>query len=68
MLQISIRALLVGVGLVSVLAAAANAFSMPDWSIYVAFVAIIVAGSFVQHNDDRAYARTKANAGPHAHS
>jgi len=51
-----------------VLAAAANAFSMPDWSIYVAFVAIIVAGSFVQHNDDRAYARTKANAGPHAHS
>jgi hypothetical protein len=68
MLKLSIRALLVGLALIALLALAANVFTMPAWSIYVAFIAIIGVAALLQGRDDDAYAPTRASTDPHAHS
>lgn len=47
MLELSIKSLVVGVGLACLLAIAANLLALPAWSIYVAFVAIIAVSAYI---------------------
>ena len=67
MLQLSVRGLVVGLAGAALLAIAANVFTLPAWSIYVAFVAILAVGTFVQSQDDERYERARLRSHPRPH-
>jgi hypothetical protein len=59
-IQLSIRVLTVGLVLAALLAVAANAFTLPAWSIYVLFVTIIGITAVVWGRENEARARADA--------